>query len=262
MKKTIYTILILFTLISLFACKKKEDGKVVAEVKGTTLYEKEFRSRFSEKEWSNLSEEKRNEAINDWVEITLLSQEAIKRGFEKLPEVKFNIKYAKNTILANELLSQELEDINITEGEIFDYYNLNRNNFLKEVITFKIQSFIVPNWTIADSVIALFNDGEAFYTAAKNYGRNYKVHFIQKNDVNASFWNYIQTKMKKWNIRVIRDGKDLKVVQLLKIDKEDIPINFSILKDSLKTKLLEEKQKNLLHNSLDSLKIDYNVTIY
>ncbi|MEA2103555.1 MAG: hypothetical protein U9P79_02780 [Candidatus Cloacimonadota bacterium] len=261
MKKALSILLILLTILSLLACKEKREDKIVAEVRDIKLYEKEFQSLFSEEEWNNLSEENKTETINDWVEISLLAEEAKKQGLDKLPDVKFNIKYSAKTILANKLLSNELKKINISEGEIFDYYNLNRADFMTEITTFKIQSFIVENWTVADSVISLFNGGEAFYTAAKNLGSNYKVKFIQKKDVSTYFWNYIQS-MKQWNMRVIQDGKNLKVVQLLKIQKEDVPINFISLKDSLHSKLIEDKRENFLENSLDSLKINYNVTIY
>jgi len=120
----------------------------------------------------------------------------------------------------------------------------------------------VPNWSIADSVIKLFNGGEAFYTAAKNLGSNYVVKYIQKGNVSSSLWNFISNKMEKWNIRVVMDENNLKVIQLLNIEKENVPISFKTLKDSLRELILEKRHENFSKNALDSLKINYNVTTY
>lgn len=262
--KNIYKVLaLLFLVIFVSLCVQcsKREGRIVAEVSGEKLYEEEFRSLFTEQEWLNTSLDKKNEIIKDWIEITLLSHEAEKRGLDKEVNVKFNIKYSKKTILANKILADELDKIHVNDDEIFTYYNLNRAQFIEPITIFKIQKFIVENWTIADSAIKLFNGGEAFYTVAKNLGKDYVVRFVRKEDINEKFWNFLSG-MKKWNIRIIKDKGELNIVQLLDIEKKNVPIPFQNIKDSLKTILIENKRKSFLDNALDSLKIKYKAKIF
>lgn len=256
--KTVYKIvLLLILLISISQCQKKND-RIVAQVNGEKLYESEFYSLFTKEEWQDISQEEKDKIIKEWIEITLLAKEAEKQGLDNDSDVKFNIKYSRKTILSNKILANKLEKINATEDEIFKYYNLNRNLYMKEVTSYKIQKFIVRNWAIADSAIKSFNGGEAFYTIAKNFGRNYVVKTVQESDVSSALWKLLSG-MKEWNVRIINDNGKLNIVQLLNVKKEKKPLAFQKIKDSLKSVLIEKKRKSFLENALDSLKIKYKV---
>ncbi|MBC8525486.1 MAG: hypothetical protein H8D22_01245 [Candidatus Cloacimonetes bacterium] len=260
--KRISNIILLISLLFFTAeCKKKAGDRIIAKVGNEKLCEHEFRSLFTEQEWLNTTDEDKNEIINEWIEITLLAKEAEKRGLDKEKDVKFNIKYCKRTILANEILADELSKIQVTEDELFNYYNLNRTLFTREVTSFKIQKFIVSNWAIADSAIKLFNSGEAFYTVAKNLGSGYVVKFVGKDDISNHLWNFL-CGMKKWNIRIVQDKGKLNIIQLLNIKRENVPIPYNSIKDSLTKVILDNKKNTFLENALDSLKINYTVKIY
>jgi len=263
MKKICNLLLCLILILLILQCNKEENKKgiVVAEVNDEKLYEHEFRSLFTEEEWLKATPEEKNKIINDWIEITLLAQEAEKLGLDKKPEVKFNIKYAKRTLLANEILADKLKYIFVSRDEVLDYYNLHRNTFLKDRTLYKIQQFIVPNWAIADSAIKLFNGGEAFYTVAKNTGSNYLVRTITNNEVTPAFWDFVSG-MEKWHIRIIDDESKLKIVQLLEVQEDKSTTPFQEISDSLLIELLEIKRKEYLTNALDSLEISYKVKIY
>ena len=263
MKKIYSLFLCIILVLSILQCNKEESKKsiVVAEVNNDKLYEYEFRSLFTEEEWLKATPEEKNKIINDWIEITLLAQEAKKLGLDKIPEVKFNIKYAERTLLANEVLDKKLKDISVSRDEVLEYYNLHRNDFMEDRTLYKIQQFIVPTWANADSAIKLFNEGEAFYTVAKNIGSNYLVRTISKNEVTSPFWEFVSG-MTKWHIRIIDDEAKLKIVQLLDVQEEKSPIPFQEISDSLLIELLEIKREKYLANALDSLEISYKVKIY
>jgi len=106
--------------------------------------------------------------------------------------------------LQTRYLLKNYKDIFVSRDEVLDYYNLHRNDFLKDRTLYKIQQFIVPTWALADSAIKLFNEGEAFYTVAKNIGSNYLVRTISKNEVTSPFWDFVSG-MNKWHIRIIDD---------------------------------------------------------
>ncbi len=262
MKKIFSIILLIACVFTFVQCNKEQNNNViVAEVNDQKLYENEFRSLFTEEEWKSATPEEKNQVINDWIEITLLAEEAKKRGLDDKPEVKFNIKYAERTILANELLAQQLKNVHVNPDEVLDYYNLHRNDFLRKRTMYKIQEFIVPSWAVSDSAITLFNNGEAFYVVAKNLGRDYEVKTISKYDVTPAFWDFVSG-LQRWHIRIIEDEGVIKIVQLLDTIKEDQAIPFQNISDSLYNVLLEQKREDFLANALDSLQISYKVKIY
>ncbi|MBS3741043.1 MAG: hypothetical protein KGY75_03380 [Candidatus Cloacimonetes bacterium] len=262
--KNKHILLIIFALIIIVtSCENKEekDGVVVATVGNEKLYEHQLRSQFTPAEWENITSEQKKNAIEEWAEITVLAQEAKERGINKNKNVKFDIEYATKTILANKLLASMLENINISDDDVFEFYNLNRENYKRLQERIKIQQFVTPTWAAADSAINEYNNGEAFYTIAKNYGRDYSVDFLTQENISTYMWNYLQG-MKKWNIRIIKDGNQIKVVQLLNKEDQAYTINFDSIKDSLKSVLLEQKRKELLESAIDSLKVDYSLIIY
>lgn len=256
--------LLLLIILSLVTCANNQEtnkGRIVAKVEDELLYESELRSLFTEEEWKRISEEEREAVIQDWIEITLLAKEAEKRGLDKQDNVKFNIQHTQKTILANELLAQELKNIKVTDDEVFSHYNLHRNSYIEPVTVYKIQQFNVPNWAVTDSVIKLFNQGEAFYTVASTFGRGYVVRTVGEEDVEPSFWRFLSG-LKKWNIRIFQDEEGLKIVQILDIIQEQNPIPFVEIQDSLRTLILEEKRTAFLENVIDSLQIKYTAKIY
>ncbi|MGC9337248.1 MAG: peptidylprolyl isomerase [Candidatus Cloacimonadia bacterium] len=262
--KWLIPFLVLIILLSFSNCakdEKPEKDRIVAQVDDEYLYESELRKLFTEEEWEMLSKEKKQAVIEDWIEITLLAKEAKKRGLDKQDDVKFNILYAQKIILANELLTQELKKLTVTEDEVFSHYNLQRNSYKKPVTLYRIQQFTVPNWTVADSAITLFNQGEAFYTVARQLGEGYGARTVSREDVEPSFWNFLSG-LKKWNIRIFQDEEGLKIVQLLDIILEERPIPFAEIRDSLRASILENKRTAFLENVLDTLQIQYTVKIY
>lgn len=256
--------LILFIMFSFPNCAKDREankGRIVAQVDDKFLYESELRTLFTKEEWENLSEKEKEAVINDWIEVTLLAKEAKKRGLDKQDKVKFTISHAEKTILANELLAQELKKLQVTEDEVFSHYNLHRNSYKKPVILYRIQQFTVPNWIVADSAIKLFNQGMAFSAAAGQLGEDYVIRTVGREDVNTPFWNFLSG-LNRWNIRIFQDREDLKIVQLLEIIQEERPIPFAEIQDSLRETILESKRAEFLENVLDNLQIQYKVKIY
>jgi len=225
------------------------------------LYEHQLRSQFTPREWQDLTSEQKKKAINDWAEITVLAQEAKKQDIHKKKSVQFEIKYSTKTILANKLLASMLADIKISEDEVFEFYNLNRENYKQIQKRFKVQQFTTSTWAKADSAINEYKDGEAFYTIAKNYGRDYSIEYLTENSTSSYLWNYLNG-MKKWNIRIVKDKNKIKVIQLLAKEDNSLTVKFDSIKDSLRTVLLEQKRKQILNNAIDSLKVNYSLIIY
>ena len=111
----------LIIIIMIFSCAKKEE-KIIAQVDNNKLLLEDFECNFNEDVWKNMKIEEKQEYIQDWIQLTLLSQEADKLKISETPEIKSKIKSAEMNIKSNALIAQRFSDITVSEEELFNYY--------------------------------------------------------------------------------------------------------------------------------------------
>jgi len=104
-------VIVILVLLLLFACVQTEEEKIVAQVNDAKLTEEEFKANFTDKEWNDLTVENKKALIQDWIQLTLLAQEAEVLKISESLRIKEKIKSAKLNILANALIAQKLANI-------------------------------------------------------------------------------------------------------------------------------------------------------
>jgi hypothetical protein len=130
-------IIIFVASILLFSCAKKEEkGIALAQVDKEVLYLEDFKSTFSLEDWDNLSPEQRKKYIEDWVNLTLLSQYADSKGLDKDKAVKQKISYATKKVKANALIAKRLSQIEVSEDQLFNYFRLHQGEFKKNAVEY------------------------------------------------------------------------------------------------------------------------------
>jgi hypothetical protein len=131
-------IIIFVASILLFSCAKKEEkGIALAQVDKEVLYLEDFKSTFSLEDWDNLSPEQRKKYIEDWVNLTLLSQYADSKGLDKDKAVKQKISYATKKVKANALIAKRLSQIEVSEDQLFNYFRLHQGEFKKNAVEYE-----------------------------------------------------------------------------------------------------------------------------
>lgn len=141
-------ILILLSSCSYFNKKnRKENSKVVAEVSGNYLYEKDMAGVFAGAPTRHDSELLRQNYINNWIREQLIYQKALsnltngeKDKSKELDEYYHSlIKYA----YINKIVEQRL-DKNVTDAEIETYYNENKDVFMLHRCLVKLDYVTLP----------------------------------------------------------------------------------------------------------------------
>ena len=94
-------LLILIFVITLFSCIQTEEEDIVAQVNDIKLTMDEFKANFSDYEWDIITVEEKKEFIQDWVQLTLLAQEADLLEISQSSKIEEKIKSAKINIKAN-----------------------------------------------------------------------------------------------------------------------------------------------------------------
>jgi len=140
-------ILPLLAFVSLLClhCSKTSEGNIpLAKADGDELTMNDITSRFDTT--SSKSKQKLKDYINHWLNTTVLYKEAIDRDITGSEEYEDMLNQAKREIAVNLLLKDEIygKHIEITDGEIEEYYQRHRNEFFlgNDVVNFSFATFI------------------------------------------------------------------------------------------------------------------------
>ena len=169
MKKSI--ILILAALGLLFtACDKARDSSAkLAEVNGEVLTLEAFKSTFGVEEWDSLSIDLRKQYVEDWVNLTLLAQHAEKLDLDKQPALQQKISYATKKVKANALIASSLDELKISEDQLFSYFRIHQADFLKPVVLYNIERIMLNDKISAENVLQQLNGGMNFPLAVRQH---------------------------------------------------------------------------------------------
>jgi len=141
-------------------------GEVVATVNGQPITELELEVFLKQKRAkqgaANLS---REAAINELVNLKLLAQEAEKEGLPKTPEFEATMALQRNTLLANEVLKQRIQDMDVTDKELRDEYERQIAGMATK--EYKARHILTKSKEDAEAVIAELDKGADFAELAK-----------------------------------------------------------------------------------------------
>lgn len=171
-----FHLILLLCVILAGSCAKK-DGKSekltpLAEVNGDVLTLEGFRSTFTDEEWNNLSPEQKKQEIDNWVNLTLLAQEAEAQKLHEEKAVQQRMDYATKKIKANALISKRLASIEIGEEELFNYYRIHQSEFQGKLMEYEIQRVLCRDASTAGMLLKkVKEEGYDFNLAVSEYSQ-------------------------------------------------------------------------------------------
>lgn len=194
MIKYLWTLLILLVLL-LPGCKGgAAQGKKLAEVNGEVLYLDAFKASLSEGGFESLSPEQKRRYTEDWVNLTLLAQVAQERKLDQDPGVKERISYAQKKVKANALISERLQQTQISEDQLFSYFRIHQAEFQQPMLAYRIQRIALPDKLSAENVYQQINQGMDFTQAVRRYStedlraQNGMMGFVEPFSADSLFW--------------------------------------------------------------------------
>jgi len=258
-------LLLFVSILILISCKQEENEPIVVQVNNDKLITKEFRAHFSDSQWNKLSDSDKKDYINDWINLTLFSQESDKLNLSTTPEVQSKIDNAIKNIKSNALLSYKLANINVTEEEMFTYYKLNKKKFQKKVTEYKIQRILIKDATRLPFVRQELED-TSFSRCAKKFsdetlgksGGN--LGFVSQNDIDKSIWKQVIA-LKKNHYKTIKTKKGYYIIKWIKKRDKYRDIDFPIVKKDVKKFVLQQKREELFDNLIKELKKNAKISI-
>nr|HPR17296.1 peptidylprolyl isomerase [Candidatus Cloacimonadota bacterium] len=252
--------------ISLLSCTpQNEENYVVAQVNNQKLYIDDLRANFSETEWENVTKAQKEAIIQDWIRLSLLSQEAENTEIASTPVVQNKIRIAEMNIEANALLAQKLAEIDITEEDLFAYYRMHKTQYQKTHKEYAVQRIYLKKQSDLDSaVVAIkatsFKDAALKYSqepAGKNGGY---LGFVSQSNFPTELWNVI-TKLKKYHFQSVETDDGIYIVRYY--DNRDVETEktFVEVRDEIYTILREQRKQETFDNLINDLRLKSEITI-
>ena len=258
-------LLILILAITLFSCVQTEEENIVAQVNDIKLSMDEFKANFSDNEWDAITTEEKKEFIQDWVQITLLAQEADALEISQSTKIKERIKSAENNIKANALIATKLAEITVSEDELFNYYKIHKSEYRISHKEYKVQRIFTKEKAklkgILDAIeTTSFKDAAIEFseeTAGSNGGY---VGFISQKNTHKNIWNAL-TSLEQYYYKSVETDKGFYIVRFY--DTRTVYSNKTFLevKDEIRKTATKKKKEETYNNLIKELKGKSEITI-
>ena len=141
----------LFIASSLFA------GDVLAVVNGKKVtvddVNKDLIAKHAKATYSQLPPQYKKIELNSVITKILISQEAQKSGIENTPKFKEELKVLKEMLATNLFIKQKFDNIYVSDKEIKNFYNQNKEIMFKQASEVKARHILVKTKKEAEKII-------------------------------------------------------------------------------------------------------------
>lgn len=266
-------LIVCICMVVIFSCSKQkeqinteEKQTVIATVNNQVLSLEQLKSYYTKTQWDTLSIRSKREFVRNWVDLASLAIECDSLSLNNTLSVKTKIKHAALKIKSNAYLNERLNNINITEDELFDWWNANKDLFKKDALEYKIQLIKVNTNDDMQKVNNALAGGMSFSDAAKTFS----VHYTGSNGGYFGFkgLNDLLPELSKKIIELDKYQRGLvstdKAVYLIRYyDTRSIKTNqtFNEAKAKVYANVIKEKQKEEYQNIIKSVKNNKDIEI-
>ncbi len=263
MSRTSLIVLLLFILAAGCVRGPKEDEHQtpLAEVNGDVLTQESFRSTFTDEQWNNLSAEQKKQEIENWVNLTLLAQEAEKQNLQEEQAVKQRLDYAQKKVKANALISKRLASIAIGEEELFNYYRIHQSEFQGKLMEYDIQRILCPDAASANTLLKrIKEEGYDFNLAVAEYSQEpLKQHqgrmgFVTAAGEDSLYWRAAHELPDNTPGIVTVDGKTY-ILRYVQQREGTQDANFAEYRKEIRAILLRERKQQVYEEIIRELKM-------
>lgn len=203
--------------------------------------------------------EGKEQLLKNIVENELLYQEGVKKGLEKNAEVNKRVEDYKKQIVAQQLIQDEVQKVEISDKEVQNYYKEHKEDFgqPEEV---SVRHILVEEEKTANEVYEKLKKGEDFAKLAKEYSmdpgtkeKGGELGFFAKGQMVPEFEQVAFS---------LKDGELSKPVKttygyhIIRLEerKKASQKPFDEVKDEVKNTALQEKRKSFYEGMVEGLK--------
>ena len=259
-------LLILIFSLLIISCKQSSDADyVVAQVNSEQLLIEDLKANFTDIQWDKLSKKDKEEVVQDWIQLTILSQEADKLGISATPQIHNKIVLAEKNIKSNALIAQKLSEIKVTEDDLFNYYRVHKTQFQKSHKEYRVQRIFVTDKNMLETVKKAINN-TSFKAAAIKYsqesiGKNGGyMGFVSEQNIKSELWTAL-TQLKKYRWKSIQSDGGFYIIRYYDERTVSTDKTFVEVIEKIRITLLKQKQEETYENLIEELKKKSEISI-
>jgi peptidyl-prolyl cis-trans isomerase C len=155
------------------SCSRKPASPVIARVGKSVLTVDDFNNSIPPEYSDQLTLEQNINYVRQWIDTELLFQEAMRKKIDREPQIRDRLNKMKKDLLAAEMMSRNSvmeKSATIDEKAIHDYYELNKEKFIRERDVAKYLEIVVTDsrtaWYISKNATT-----DNFLTLAAEYSQ-------------------------------------------------------------------------------------------
>lgn len=255
MKKVLFFLLIFI----LFSCKEDNDEIIVAQVNDAKLTLQQLKGNYSELEWQNLSKLEKEKQINYWIQLTVLAQAADKEGLSQNQKIKNKIEFSKLKIKGNALISKTFNEIEISDDELLEFYNIHKNDYKTTEKQLKIQQIYSDSENKIDAVRKKILNGLQFKQAAIEFSEDKFASiggyagFKSENDLGKDVWDRLN-KLKRYVFIKVEMDEGFYLIRHYRSQEVETFKRFLEVKEDIRQRVIENKKKEIFDNLIKDLR--------
>ena len=243
MKNYIFILYIIFLLAS---CSKKESNKnYIARVNNTFLSKKDLIEMINSEKGTVFDQNISKSLITKWVKEEILYEKAKKEHFDKDKSINKKLNNYFRSLVIDEYLKFHFQsNVTISNKEIEEFYNKNKESYKLENKALKISHVFVEDYNDAKtikSILESYNieDKKELY---KKY--TFETRIIQKGEIVKDLNSELFEKNTTSIVGPISSIYGFHIIEILK--KYDINdyIPLSIVRDDIYKTIVQEKNKS------------------
>jgi len=260
-------LILIFVYFNVFK-KKETEGIIVAEAGGTKLTAEELYNLVEEAK-KNTPEMYRETVTPDsvmeqWIEFQLLSQEGIKRGYSKDPDVKKKLDDYMKSLVVGKLWDEEIEKkiTDVSDGELLKYYEKIKNrDYLLKYDVLRLRVITVKGEAEARRIREKAVSGEDFASLASKYSiyldnrdKGGDMGYLKASDLPKEVADVVSNLKKGEISNPIKIAVGYSIYKIEDILKTGEYMPYDYIKKQLKDRYLADKKKEAATDFVETLK--------
>ncbi|HBL23865.1 MAG TPA: peptidylprolyl isomerase [Deltaproteobacteria bacterium] len=259
-------------LLCLFACSKKEDGKVLVTINNDKITMTEFNKELDKipmnMKMMVASESGKKTYLDRLIIKKLLLSEAAKSNIEKDKEFENRLAEIKEQLIIESLLKKKLTSgANISDEDLQKYYEANKEKFRKDR-EINTRHILLKSEEEAKQVRDKLQAGEDFSDLAKKYSIDPNAK-VTGGEVGFHPKGTLLPEYEAAAFKLAKVGQTSGIVKtqfgyhIIRLEGIKPPqyVPFAEVKDFIKQQLVQEKQKDVLDKYIEELKKSAKITI-
>jgi hypothetical protein len=172
---TALSCLLAFTAFEIPGCQpqhKKPEGAVIARVGHAYLTLEELQASIPPEYSSAITRDQNIQYVRQWVNTELLYQEALRQRIDHEPDTKARLEKMKKDLLSSEVISRSAMSggASIDEESVREYYEANREQFVRESNVVRYETILVDDINLAYEIRRTATH-ETFKDVARTYSK-------------------------------------------------------------------------------------------